>query len=113
MGEAGESQSTAPNEIADEIAPVNCNLTEVLGTAGPSFCSDCESLPPRFGDATKGFAALATDSPSPTDGQPLSTAETRDRGFSSRCGEILVTTRDNVFGDYANYYSAARWESSS
>ena len=28
-----------------------------------------------------------------------------DRGLNSRCGEILATTRDNVFDDYANYYT--------
>ena len=43
----------------------------------------------------------------PAAGQPLSSGEAEDRGFKSRCGEILAATRDNVFRDYANYYTRA------
>jgi len=118
--EAGEVRSTAP----DAVAPVNCNLAEaaLLPDPRPASCSplpapaalncnfaesmgaieplsrgESEQLPPKFGDATNGLAELA--------GEPLAPGETEDRSFKSRCGEILATTRDDVFRDYANYYS--------
>ena len=102
--EAGESRSTAPGEIADEPAPVNCN-TETLGAAGRPSYGECEPLPPNFGDAAKGLANLAGDSADASTGQPLPSADKENGGPGSRFGEILGTTRDNVFSDYANYYS--------
>ncbi len=128
--EAGEGRSTAPNEIADETAPVNGNLTEVprrnvaspLGvfdetsplncnlTAGTAAikslsCGDCAQLPANFGDVTKAFAEFASEPVDPSAGQAPSCGGAEDHGFKSRCGAILVKTRDNVFRDYANYYT--------
>jgi hypothetical protein len=106
-GEADEN----PSADASQTATVNCNLSEALGTmellADHEYMvlDDCEQLPPNFGDATRGLAALAVESADPSAGQPLSSGEAGDRGFRSWCGETLATTRDNVFRDYANYYS--------
>jgi len=102
--EAGVSRSTAPNEIADGTAPVDCNLIEFLGTMEPLACGECEPLPPNFGDATQGIAKLA-DSPDLSNGRPFSCGGVADRGPRSPLREILATTRDNVCQDYSNYYS--------
>jgi hypothetical protein len=95
----------APDEAADEIAPLNGNRTEGMGGPEPLLYGDCERLPPAFSDSPKGFAGVATGSPDSANSQPLSTGEAENCGRMSRFGEIVVTTRDHVFGDYANYYT--------
>jgi len=103
--EAGINRSTVPREIADEAAPVNCNLTEFLGAMEPPSRGECEPLPPNFGDATKGLAELAGNSPDLPSSRPSACGRAEEHGPMSRWGEILVTTRDNVCQDYVNYYS--------
>jgi hypothetical protein len=51
------------------------------------------------------LADAAIERVDPSAGRPLSTGEAEDRGPKARFGEILATTRDNVFRDYANYYT--------
>ncbi len=104
-GEAGDGLSAASNEMADEIAQVSCNLSEGQGNVQSISCDDCAPLPPDFGDATKGLAALAIEPADASAGQSLSSGEEADRGFKLRCGEILATTRGNVLRDYSNYYT--------
>ena len=103
--EAGESRSSFPREIADEIGPVDCRLTEVLGTTERRAAKGGESMLPDFGGAAKGLAQLATDSADSPSGQPPLAGGAEDRSPKARFGEILASTRDNVFRDYANYYT--------
>ncbi len=127
--EAGEGNPPGPTgeiaaEIAtDEIVPPSCNHGKGSGAAAPFSCGDGERLPPNFGDATKGFAEFANEPIDLSAGQPPSSAglgscvltgrghplagrgSAEDRGFQAQCGAIFAATRDNVFRDYANYYS--------
>ena len=65
----------------------------------------CERLPPICGDAASGFSELPTGSPEAANNQPLMIGETENQAPMSRFGEILATTQDHVFRDYANYYT--------
>jgi len=65
----------------------------------------CQQLPPLVDQPAKNSEAMSSDSGQSTIDQPLSTGEGENRGFKARCGEILATTQDHVFRDYANYYT--------
>ncbi len=100
-GESAESRSTAPVDMA----AIDCNLSQDTGAMEGLSCDDCERLPPKVGDAGDGVAGLAIEPADPTAGRPVSSGEAEDRGFKSRCGQILATTRDDLLRDYANYYT--------
>jgi hypothetical protein len=71
----------------------------------PPACGECEPLPANFGDAGKGLAELTTEPADPLADRRPSCGERENRDFKWRCGEILATTRDDVYQDYSNYYS--------
>jgi hypothetical protein len=103
--EAGGTRPIAQTEIAGEMAPVNCCLNEGTGGTESLSYGDCPRLPPAIGDAAKERGAFAADSPGATNLQPLSPNEAENIGPRSRFGEILATTQEHVFRDYANYYT--------
>ena len=100
IGEPHESASMAP----DEVDSFHFHFAEGADGAGPlSYCG-CE-LSPLLGDnATDRPASLLADSPDAIN-PPPPPGNAGDRGFKTRCAEILATTRDDVLCDYANYYN--------
>ncbi len=103
--EPGESRSMAPNKIAGETSPVDCDPGEGMGTMDRLCGGGCEPLPPNFGDAAKGLAELAIEPADPSASPTPQSGAAADRGFKVWLGEDLATTRDNVFQDYSNYYT--------
>ncbi len=101
-----ESQGVQSTAL-DDLGAVNCNFTEFGCANGAPSGGDGEPLPPNIGDAAKGIAALADESAGTSSGQQSAQGETADRSFKSRCCEIYASTRDNVFRDFANYYTTS------
>jgi hypothetical protein len=99
--------STGSNEFAGGSGPISGNLNQGMETK--ESLSLAEPADPSratyTSDAWQKFLAEAGGAPAdPPAGQPLFTGP-EDDNPKTRLGAILAATQDNVFKDYANYYT--------